>query len=329
VDDLISFGALEWMTDRRGRTPAQAARDGEAADRAEIAELLQRPVIRDPVFRQAVAALHAGDAARLGRLIDAHPRLLRERIVEPECYRRTTRPQYFRDPKLFWFVADNPDLVVPMPPGMVDCAEAMIARGVDRADLDYALELVMTSGPAARAGLLEPLMQRLLAAGARPTEQALVVTLGHGQTAPVEMLAAAGLPVTAPIAAALGRLDDLRRALALAAPDVRQTAFGLAVINRQFEAARLCLDAGADVDGWLPVHVHSTALHHAADQDDVDLLRLLVERGARDDIEDRMWGGTALGWARHEGRPAAQAFLEALAADRPQGGRASRGPMKK
>ena len=45
-----------------------------------------------------------------------------------------------------------------MPDNMVEIAETMIARGVDQADLDYALELVMTSGPAREQGLQAPLI---------------------------------------------------------------------------------------------------------------------------------------------------------------------------
>jgi ankyrin repeat protein len=316
VEHLLARGALEWQTDRRHRTPAAAALAGQAADRDAIAELLQRPVISDPRFRHAVAAIHAGDAASLAGLLDAHPDLLVERIVEPECYRQAERFQYFRDPKLFWFVADNPDLVVPMPPGMLDCAQVMIARGVDQADLDYTLELVMTSGPAQAAGLTTRLMTILLEAGARPSVRQVDMTLGHMLTEPIEALLANGHPMTARIAAGLGRPDDLARLLPSASPDERQAAFGLAVINRQLEAARLCLEAGADVDAFLPVHVHSTPLHQAAIHDDALMLELLAAHGARDDVADTMWRSTALDWARHQDRPAARAFLERLAAER-------------
>jgi len=310
---LIARGALEWIRDRDGRTPAEAARGGGASDKDAIAELLQRPVIRDPVFRQAVGAIHAGDAATLARLLDEHPRLLTERILEPECYRQANRSQYFRDPMLFWFTADNPDLVVPMPPGMVDCVRVMTARGVAQADLDYTLGLAVTSGPAHAAGLLGPLMQALLEAGAKATEDVVFGALGHGLTEPIRILLAAGHPLTAPIAAALGDLERLEQLLAASPRTDRQAAFGLAVINRQLEAARLALEAGADVDGFLPIHVHSTALHQAANYDDVPMLELLVAHGARDDIQDTLFRGTALGWARHENKPAAQAYLERLA----------------
>ena len=112
----------------------------------------------------------------MARLLDAEPRLLRERIVEPECYREAGRPQYFRDPKLFWFIANNPTLMKRMPDNIVEVAEAMIARGVDKADVDYALELVMTSAPARKQGLQIPLVELLRRAGATATARAIDVT---------------------------------------------------------------------------------------------------------------------------------------------------------
>jgi ankyrin repeat protein len=56
--------------------------------------------------------------------------------------------------------------------------------------------------------------------------------------------------------------------------------------------------------------VHSTALHQAALGEDVALIELLLERGARTDQRDTLWNGTPLEWAIHQGRTAARAVLE-------------------
>jgi hypothetical protein len=312
VELLIRNDALEWQPDAKGRPPLAAARRGKAADKAAIIELLARPVIRDRSFRAAVAALQGGDVAALARLLDDEPRLLSERILEPECYREASRSQYFRDPKLFWFIANNPTLMKRMPDNIVEVAETMIARGVDQADLDYALELVMTSLPAREQGLQIPLLERLMKAGATPTAKAIDVTLAHWELAPIQALLQAGHPMTAPIAAALGRTDRLEALLREASAEEIQNVFGMAVINRQVEAARLALDAGADVNGFLPVHAHSTALHQAAIDENLDLMELLVARGARTDIADKLWSSTPLGWASHQGKARARAYLEGL-----------------
>ena len=310
VEALIRGGALEWQADRKGRPPLDAARRGKAAERDAIIELLDRPVIRDPSFRAAVAAIQRGDAGELAGLLGAEPRLLRERILEPDCYRAAARPQYFRDPKLFWFVANNPTLVATMPPGMVDAARVMIARGVDQADLDYALGLIMTSSPAREQGLQIPLLQLLMQAGATASAQAVLSTLAHREIAAVEAMLAAGHPLSATIAAGLGRTDDLARLLPAATAGEIQDALGVAVINRRTQAARLLLDAGADVNAFLPVHAHSTPLHQAALDGELALMELLVARGARLDTRDTLWEGTPLAWARHSGNAAAVAWLE-------------------
>lgn len=308
VELLIRHGALGWQVDRRGKTALDYARKGAAADRARIAELLDRPVIRDERFRAAVRAIHAGNVAALGRLLDRYPELLRERAIEPECYPR----DYFRDPKLFWFIASNPTLVRKMPANIADIARAMIARGVEQADLDDTLALAMSSGDLRQQGLQAALVGVLLDAGATATPQAIRVALAHYEIEPILALLDRGMTMTAPIAAALGRNDALRSLLVDASSDDRQEALGVAVINRQLEAARLCLDAGADPNRSLPVHRHAMPLHTAALSDDVDMLQLLVARGARLDIRDTLWNGTPLGWAVHNKKAKAEAYLRSL-----------------
>lgn len=308
VELLIRHGALSWQTDRRGKTALDYARKGSAGDRERIVDLLDRPVIRDERFREAVRAIHAGNVAALGRLLDRHPELLRERAIEPECYPR----DYFRDPKLFWFVAGNPTLVRKMPANIVDIARVMISRGVEQADLDCTLELIMSSGKVRGQGPQAALMALLMDAGAAATPQAIRVTLAHHEVEPILALLDRGMPMTAPIAAALGRVDALRSLLVGTSPDDRQEALGLAVINRQLEAARVCLDAGADPNQLLPVHRHAMPLHTATLNGDVEMLKLLVARGARLDVRDKLWNGTPLGWAVHNKKTEAEVYLRSL-----------------
>jgi ankyrin repeat protein len=297
VELLIRRGALTWQPDASGRTPLDAAR---VAGQAEIAELLDRPVLSDPAFRAAVAALRRGDVAELERLVTAEPRLLHERAREPDCY----GDDYFRDPKLFWFVAFNPIPDVPVPDNLVDVARALLAREAEQADLDYTLELVVTGCAARERGLQAPLIDLLLDAGATATPDTAASALGERETAAAEALLARGVPLTAPVAAALGRTAELPGLLA--AGGDAQAALRLAVLNRQTEAARLALAGGADADAF---DGHCTALHHAAAHDDVDTIALLLAHGARTDISDRMWHGTPLDWARHERRDRAAALL--------------------
>ena len=97
------------------------------------------------------------------------------RAVGPEAYRKASRTQYFRDPRLFWFIANNPTLKRRMPDNMVEVAETMIARGVEQGDLDYALELVMTSEMAREQDLQAPLIRCLVGAGAVALPRACLI----------------------------------------------------------------------------------------------------------------------------------------------------------
>jgi len=308
VETLIRGGALSWMGDRRHKTALDYARAGSAPDRDAIVELLDRPVMRDPNFRTAVAAIRNGDVDGLGHLLDQHPGLLHMRAIEPDCYPR----DYFRDPKLFWFIANNPIVMHKVPANIVAITQAMIDRGVAQADLDGTLELVISNSDESMGGHQAEVLATLLAAGANVSAWALVVALAHRQHAPVQALLDYGLVLTAPIAAALGRNEELAALLPRASAEDRQTALGLAVINWQLEAARLCLDAGADVNSLLPVHKHSTPLHQAAINDDLPMLELLVARGAKLDTRDRLWNGTPLGWAVHNAKRTAEAYLRSL-----------------
>jgi ankyrin repeat protein len=308
VETLIRGGALSWMADRRGRTALDYARAGNAPDRETIIELLDRPVIRDPNFRAAVTTIRNGDLHGLGRLLDQHPELLHMRAIEPDCYPR----DYFRDPKLFWFIANNPTVMQTVPANIAAVTQAMIDRGVEQADLDTTLELVISNSDQIMGGHQAEVLATLLAAGANVSMQAVVVGLAHWQHAPVLALLDHGVAMTAPIAAALGRADELAALLPRTSAEDRQIALGLAVINRQLEAARLCLDAGADVNALLPVHKHSTPLHQAAINEDLPMLELLVARGARRDTRDTLWNATPLNWAVHNEKRAAEAYLRSL-----------------
>jgi ankyrin repeat protein len=79
---------------------------------------------------------------------------------------------------------------------------------------------------------------------------------------------------------------------------------------------RLLLDAGEDPSRYNPdgYHSHATPLHHAALSNHADVVRLLVERGARLDIEDTVYHGTPLDWANHGKRTEIAEYLRARGA---------------
>jgi ankyrin repeat protein len=79
----------------------------------------------------------------------------------------------------------------------------------------------------------------------------------------------------------------------------------------QVEIVRLLLEAGEDPNRYNPQgnHGHSTPLHQAALAGHEAVVRLLVERGARLDIRDTIYNGTALGWALHADRAQIAEYL--------------------
>jgi len=308
VELLLRHGALFWQGDDQGKRPHEYAQAGDPSDRDRILYLTaEGPRIEDPDFRAAVAAIHAGNAAALECLLDARPALLSEPAIEPDIGVRG----YFSDPMLFWFVANNPTLIPAPPPNIVEIAALMIARGIARKDLDYTLALVMTDSLMPRPVQLD-LVRTLVEAGAVAGRGAVIGGLGHQQTAPIAWLLDHGLPLTVLEAAGLGRTADLGRLLESAPSGARTDALAMAVINRQADAARLCLEAGADPNVFMPCHTHSTPLHQAAINDDVETMRLLVAHGARLDSRDTLWHGTPLGWAVHEGKKDAETYLRSL-----------------
>ena len=76
----------------------------------------------------------------------------------------------------------------------------------------------------------------------------------------------------------------------------------------------ILLDAGEDPNRYHPVggHSHCTPLHQAVGYGTMELVRLLVEHGARVDIKDVLWKATPAGWAHHVGRTEMEDYLRPL-----------------
>jgi hypothetical protein len=191
VELLIREGALSWQPDRRGKTALDYARKGVASDSEQIVELLDRPVIRDPRFRAAVKAIHAGDVAALNGLLDRNPE-----GVEPTEYGRARLlfARLFSRSQAVLVHCQQPDAHAQVPANIVDVGRAMIARGVEEADLNYTRtrhEQWLTRGR--QAGLTTLLVE----AGANPTSQAIRVALAHLVVEPSLLLLDRGLAMTA------------------------------------------------------------------------------------------------------------------------------------
>lgn len=98
---------------------------------------------------------------------------------------------------------------------------------------------------------------------------------------------------------------------ALAAPALAATPDDLldAVRRGDLAAVRAALDAGVPVD--TPFRYDRTALSFAADRGNLEIVRLLVERGADPNKKDTFYGATPVSWAIDKGHASiVRLFLE-------------------
>ena len=162
-------------------------------------------------FESAADAVVAGDVAALDRLLVAQPDLIRARSTR--AHRAT----------LLHYVGANgvEDDRQRAPPNAVEVADLLLAAGseVDAVASMYGedttLELVATSIHPARAGVLVPLLETLLDAGASIDgvrgDSVVGGALANGRPQAAEFLAGRGARLDLEGAAGLGRIDLVER----------------------------------------------------------------------------------------------------------------------
>ena len=261
--------------------------------------------IQDPAFRRAVDLLDAGDVEGLRTHLRAHPNLVHERVV-------FEGGNYFQNPSLLEFVAENPVRHGRLPANIVDVAKLILDAGAknDRTTLDEALGLVCSGRIPRECGVQIPLIDLLCDYGADPNRG---MPGAHGEFEAAGALLRRGARVDLPVAAALGRVEDVRRLLPSASPEDRHRALALSAQFGHTEIVHKLLDAGEDPNRYNPAgfHAHSTPLHQASLAGHEAAVRLLVERGARLDLKDTVWQGTPEGWASHGGKTRVADYLRA------------------
>ena len=259
--------------------------------------------IEDLTFRRAVALLDAGDAAGLGAHLRLHPDLVGRRVV-------FEGGNYFEHPTLLEFVAENPVRHGTLPGNIVEVARVILEAGPEPPALRDTLMLVATGRVPRECGVQIPLIDLLCKHGADPGSVIRDAAL-HGEFLAVDALIKRGARIGLAVAAALGRTEVAGRLLADATSEERHLALSLAADFGRIEVVRLLLDSGEDPNRYNPVggHSHTTPLHQAAAAGHEQVVRLLVERGARVDIKDILWHATPAEWARHAGRTELEAYL--------------------
>lgn len=268
----------------------------------------------DANFELAADAMVTGDLATLTRLLHETPELIRARSARPH------------HATLLHYIAANgvEDERQKSPKNAVEIARLLLAAGaeVDALATMYrgeqtTMNMLVSSGHPAQAGMQEVLVETLLDFGAAINGKGsgaspLITALAHGYRGAAETLAKRGADADNLIAAAgLGRLSTVARFLPTSTSEDRHRALALGAQHGHLEIVRLLLDAGEDPNRYNPpgFHGHSTPLHQAVIYGHHDVVRLLIERHARLDIEDTVYHGTPLGWAKHAGQTTMEQYL--------------------
>ena len=102
-----------------------------------------------------------------------------------------------------------------------------------------------------------------------------------------------------------------------ASAEDRHRALVLAAQQGHADIVRMLLDAGEDPNRYNPAgnHDHSTPLHQAVVAGHEEVVHLLVSRGARLDMKDRIYESTPLGWASTAGATALRSILRTEGAE--------------
>ncbi|HZD30216.1 MAG TPA: ankyrin repeat domain-containing protein [Candidatus Angelobacter sp.] len=263
--------------------------------------------IEDPTFRHAIDLLDAGDAVGLQAYLQQHPNLSRQHVV-------FEGGNYFRNPTLLEFTAENPIRHGRLPANIVEVTRVILDAGFEPSALNDTLALVATGSVPHQCGVNLPLIDLLCDYGADCEGAKHGVAL-HGYGESLQALIRRGARIDLPVAASLGQTEDARRLLPSASPEDRHLALTLAADHGHLEVVRLLLDAGEDPNRYNPPggHSHTTPLHQAALGGYEEVVRLLVERGARLNMKDILFHGTPADWARHAGRTPIEDYLRARA----------------
>jgi hypothetical protein len=259
--------------------------------------------IEDVTFRRAVELIDTGDVAGLRAHLHQSPGLVNQRVI-------FEGGNYFREPTLLEFVAENPVRQGTLPANIVEMAKVILDAGASQSAQNETLMLVATGSVTRECGKQLPLIDLLCDRGSDPNSAVQAAAL-HGEFEALNALIVRGARIDLPVAAALGRVEDAHRLLASASSEKRHLALTLAADFGHVDIVGLLLDAGEDPNRYNPVggHSHTTPLHQAAARGHDAIVRMLVEGGARTDLQDILWHATPADWAKHAGKTEIEVYL--------------------
>jgi ankyrin repeat protein len=266
-------------------------------------------------FEAAVDAIVAGDLETVRSMLREHPELVRARSARRH---RATLLHYLAANGVEGWRQKTPKNAVAIAKLLLESGAEVDALADMYDQQCTTMSMLVSSSPPADAGLQIPLAETLVDHGAALVgpgskwQSAVMTALIFGFLPTAHALATRGAPVDNVAAAAgLGRVHETLRLLPAADAESRHMALALAAQLGHAPVVQLLLDAGEDPNRFNPegCHAHATPLHHAALGNHMDVVQVLVDRGARLDIRDEIFGATPVGWAEHGGHKALAEYL--------------------
>ncbi|MRG47654.1 hypothetical protein GFS24_21200 [Chitinophaga sp. SYP-B3965] len=247
----------------------------------------------DPIIRQAVAAIDAGDIIILEALLAENPWLVTERLLNGE-------EGYFKDPYLLWYIAGNPVRQPKLADNIVAVASLIIKAMKTPEQVGYTLALVCSGRIPRESGKQLALIDLLVSAGANPGESYAPAAI-HKEVEALEHLIKKSGKMTLLAAIGTGRLEEVKQLITAAGKEELQQGLALAAVYGNAEILTELIKAGADVNAFCPpgFHDHSMPLHQAVASRDLASVIVLVEAGADLHKKDSEYSGTPIGWAIH------------------------------
>jgi len=262
-------------------------------------EAMNNPDINDPLFRQAVKAIDAGNISSLQKIVTANPKLVSKRLESPT-------EGYFKHPYLLWFVADNPIRNEKLPANIIEITKILIDAVRNNNDantfkeqIDYTLGLVATGRIPRESGMQNEWIDLLIDNGATPGNG--IGALAHGNIAAAKHLIKRGGNLALATAIGLDMQDDIDRLAKKASKTDLEVALMMAAFYGKPEMIKFLIGLGVDVNVYIDrscgFHSHATALHQAVFSGSLESVKILVNAGADLNAKDRNYEGTPLGWA--------------------------------
>lgn len=272
---------------------------------AKFDKLRKNPASPVSRFERAVDAIVSGDADTLRRLLGDDPDLIRARSMRTH---HSTLLHYVGANGVEGWRQRTPRNAVQIAESLLDAGAEIDATADMYGGGSTTLGLVATSCHPRDAGLQQPLIDLLLAHGARIDANAgLIINgcLANGRPEAAEHLAERGAPLDLEGAAGIGWLEMVKTffnpdgSLREGATRAQMNAgFTWACEYGKTDVIEYLFDRGMNVNELTGPH-KQTGLHWAAHGGHVGTVKALLKHGPRLDVRDGSFGGTPLDWALH------------------------------